>query len=95
MMRLPQRAILSIGLFVFSTSLLAQDAPASPQPPAQTTPAASDTEALAKATQNPVASLISVPLQNNSNFNVGPFNRTADVLTFSPWCRSASAKPGC
>jgi hypothetical protein len=29
---------------------------------------ASSTEALQKATQNPVASLISVPLQNNSNF---------------------------
>ena len=33
-------------------------------------PAATDTAALAKATQNPVASLISVPLQNNSNFGI-------------------------
>lgn len=30
---------------------------------------------LAKMTQNPVASLISVPLQNNLNFSTGPFNR--------------------
>jgi hypothetical protein len=39
---------------------------------------------LAKATQNPVASLISVPLQNNSNFAVGPFNRTQDVFNIQP-----------
>jgi hypothetical protein len=30
------------------------------------------TEALQKATQNPVASLISVPVQNNNNFGVNP-----------------------
>jgi hypothetical protein len=30
---------------------------------------------LAKATQNPVASLISVPLSNVANFNIGPFAR--------------------
>jgi hypothetical protein len=39
---------------------------------------------LAKATQNPVASLISVPIQNNSNFGVGPYNRTQDVLNIQP-----------
>ena len=38
------------------------------------------TEALQKATQNPVASLISVPVQNNSNFGVNPGYRTQDVL---------------
>lgn len=39
---------------------------------------------LAKATQNPVASLISVPIQNNSNFNVGPYDRTQNVLNLQP-----------
>lgn len=29
-------------------------------------------KALARAVQNPVASLISVPLQNNTNFDIGP-----------------------
>ena len=43
-----------------------------------------DTESLAKATQNPMASLISVPIQNNSNFNVGPYDRTQDVLNIQP-----------
>jgi|HubBroStandDraft_6_1064221.scaffolds.fasta_scaffold196413_3 hypothetical protein len=36
----------------------------------------SETEKLQKDTQNPVASLISVPIQNNNNFNIGPANRT-------------------
>jgi hypothetical protein len=42
------------------------------------------TEDLQKATQNPVASLVSVPLQNNSNFGVGPFDRTQNVLNIQP-----------
>ena len=41
-------------------------------------------EALQKATQNPVANLISVPLQNNTNFNYGPYNRDQDVLNIQP-----------
>jgi hypothetical protein len=43
-----------------------------------------DREKLAKAAQNPIADLISVPFQNNSNFNVGPFNRMQDVLNVQP-----------
>lgn len=40
---------------------------------------------LAKATQNPVASLISVPLQNFTDFNIGPFGRNRNtVLQFQP-----------
>ena len=41
--------------------------------------AESETE-LAKKTQNPVADLISIPLQNNTNFGIGPNNRTQNVL---------------
>jgi hypothetical protein len=44
----------------------------------------STTEALQKATQNPVASLISVPVQNNNNFGVNPGYRTQDVLNIQP-----------
>jgi len=43
----------------------------------------SNTE-LAKKTQNPVADLISVPFQNNFNFNTGPENRTVWVLNVQP-----------
>jgi hypothetical protein len=42
-----------------------------------------DTE-LAKKTQNPVADLISVPLQNNFNFSVGTRDAT---ITFSTCSR--------
>jgi hypothetical protein len=37
-----------------------------------------------KASQNPVASLISVPVQNNNNFGIGPYDRTQNVLNIQP-----------
>jgi opacity protein-like surface antigen len=43
-----------------------------------------DAERLARAAQNPIADMISVPFQNNANFNVGPFDRTQDVLNIQP-----------
>lgn len=46
--------------------------------------AATDTEALAKAAQNPVADMISVPFQNNFNFNTGPDNQVQWVLNVQP-----------
>ncbi len=45
---------------------------------------AEDNEALAKAAQNPVASLISVPFQNNFNFGIGPNEVTQWVLNVQP-----------
>lgn len=39
---------------------------------------------LAKAAQNPIANLISLPLQNNTNFNVGPLDQTQNVLNVQP-----------
>jgi hypothetical protein len=39
---------------------------------------------LQKATQNPVASMISVPIQNNSNFGIGPYDRIQNVLNIQP-----------
>jgi hypothetical protein len=40
--------------------------------------------ALAKATQNPVADLISVPFQLNNNFNYGPDNDYQGILNIKP-----------
>ncbi|KRE16824.1 neuromedin U [Bosea sp. Root381] len=39
---------------------------------------------LAKAAQNPIANMISVPLQNNINFGVGPYSRVQNVLNIQP-----------
>jgi len=55
-----------------------------PQANASNQEAANSTEALQKATQNPVADLISVPLQDNMNFGVGPYNGTQNVLNIQP-----------
>jgi hypothetical protein len=62
-------------------STFAQERPA---PAEQDKPAGGETEDLAKAAQNPVASLISVPLQNNTGFGVGPFDRNQNVLNVQP-----------
>jgi hypothetical protein len=53
----------------------------------QTAAAATNTDAFRKATQNPVASLISVPVQNNSNFGVNHGYITQDVLNIQPVVR--------
>ncbi len=39
---------------------------------------------LARAVQNPVADLISVPFQNNLNFNYGPNGHTQNLLNIQP-----------
>lgn len=39
---------------------------------------------LEKKIQNPVASLISVPFQNNTNFNYGFYERTQNILNIQP-----------
>ena len=41
-------------------------------------------EELAKQVQNPVANLISVPFQNNINFDVGPGGNTQNILNIQP-----------
>lgn len=43
-----------------------------------------DADALARAAQNPVAAMISVPFQNNTNLNYGPRNDTQNILNIQP-----------
>ena len=47
-------------------------------------PGEDSTEELARAAQNPVASMISLPFQNNTNFNFGPREKTQNVLNIQP-----------
>jgi hypothetical protein len=42
------------------------------------------TEQLAKDAQNPVAKMISIPFQNNINFNAGSQSRTQNILNIQP-----------
>ena len=71
-----------------STSAYAQNQPGSAEQQTSSSSPVSETAAadaeLQKAVQNPVASLISVPLQNNTNFGYGPYNRTQNVLNIQP-----------
>ncbi|MBT8333968.1 MAG: neuromedin U [Desulfobacterales bacterium] len=43
-----------------------------------------DNSDLAKQAQNPIANLISLPLQNNTNFGIGPDNETQNILNIQP-----------
>ncbi len=46
--------------------------------------AAEPSDDLQKQSQNPIADLVSVPFQSNTNFNAGPFNRTQEILNIQP-----------
>src|ERR1700743_132557 len=74
--------------FSWTMPLVAQDTPVGPvgtEVGTQETPAAAtNSDALRNAAQNPIASLISVPIQNNNNFGIGPSNRVQDNLNIQP-----------
>lgn len=65
---------------------LAQSSPqaAAAKPEADKPAVDTSTDALRKAAQNPVADMISLPFQNNTNFNVGPYNKPQNVLNIQP-----------
>jgi len=52
--------------------------------PATAQPAGPSAEDLAKAAQNPVAAMISVPFQSNTNFGYGPYGETQEILNIQP-----------
>jgi hypothetical protein len=88
-MRSNRGVVVTLAALLLSLApLFAQDTPVGvpgTQVATEQTPvAAAGTDALRKAAQNPIASLISVPVQNNSSFNIEPDNRTQDVLNIQP-----------
>jgi len=91
--------LVSLCVLLASISLPAQQQSSSPSKPTELLPvepegtevatqdtpaAAANADALRKAAQNPVASLISVPVQNNFNGGIDPGNRTQNVLNIQP-----------
>ncbi len=79
---------LALGIAV--TMLLANGARAQQQAteteaPREQAPAQHmDAGALARAAQNPVANMYSLPFQNNTNLNYGPRNHTQNILNIQP-----------
>lgn len=47
---------------------------------------------LAKIAQNPLANIISLPIQNNTNYNIGPFKRTQNITNIQPVIPFAEGK---
>jgi hypothetical protein len=79
----------ALTIFLLSTvPLFAQDAPVGPEGTSvatEATPAAaSNAEELRKQSQNPIASLISVPIQENWNFGIGSADRVQNVMNIQP-----------
>ncbi len=75
-------------LIPLALPLMAQDTPVGAEGTSvatEATPAAAvNTDALRNAAQNPVANLISVPIQENWNFGIGPADRTQNVMNIQP-----------
>ena len=78
--RIQSNALVLAILFFLATPVMAQDTTISGPQSASEGP----DRQLQKDVQNPVASLILVPLQNNTNFDSGPFSRTQNVLNTQP-----------
>lgn len=68
-----------VFVFLFiSTSLFAQD----------------DKQDAAKAAQNPLANIISLPLQNNTSFGYGDYDKTGNTLNIQPIIPFSLGKKG-
>ncbi len=80
------RVLRLLFLLMVACPLRGQDSQSNDkQPTAQNTVSpAEDSDALRKAAQNPVASLISVPIQENWNFGIQPGDRVQNVLNIQP-----------
>jgi len=64
--------LMAFGMLLYTTAGYGQDAQES------------DEAALAKATQNPLAAMYSLPFQNNTTFGNGPYERPQNVLNIQP-----------
>lgn len=91
-MNLSKRVSLAFGalvaLFPLTMQVMGQGAPVDPvghTVATDATPAAaSNADELRKQSQNPIASLISVPIQENWNFGIGPSDRVQNVMNIQP-----------
>src|SRR5262249_8835398 len=82
--------IMAVAFVLAATGVASAAEPEKVEPATESAEAEAAKEAelaaLAKATQNPVADLVSIPFQNNTNFGYGPSNNkgTQNVLNIQP-----------
>jgi hypothetical protein len=83
----PALGVLTV-ILLSTPSLVAQDTSVTPAgthvATEQTPVAVASAEELRKQSQNPIANLISVPIQENANFGIGTVNRVQNVLNIQP-----------
>lgn len=73
-----RRATMSIpAVFLAAAALLMSNSPAAAQED-------EDATALAKKVQNPIADMVSIPFQSNTNFRIGPRHGTQEILNVQP-----------
>ena len=80
---------MAVALALFGSSAFAQDEPKDEEFPYEESidydhDGDVDEGDLARAAQNPVGDLISLPFQNNMNFDVGPADRTQNIHNIQP-----------
>ena len=81
-------AVCLLGMLAFAHAMRGQQDPATGKsttgaPPEEDVSAAAQEES-ENAVHNPVASLTSIPLHNNTNSSLGSFNQKQDVLNIQP-----------
>ena len=80
----PPFAVLSTVLSVFLLTAVVPEGLAAQKGDGLIEPGEDEIAELARAAQNPVASMISLPFQNNTDFNFGPLDKTQNVLNVQP-----------
>ncbi len=75
MLSYQNKTAIIIGFILFPFFLKAQEKPAT---------SAESAQALADKLSNPVASMISVPFQNNTDWGIGAYNGSKNTLNFQP-----------
>jgi len=69
-----------LGIFIFSSAIVFAQEKEGDEPLSEEAQKA----ALAKATQNPLAAMYSLPFQNNTSYNLAPHSRNQNVLNIQP-----------
>jgi len=73
-----------LSIFAFLTNVMTSSFAYAAEGGATIEPDEDDTTELARAAQNPIASMISLPFQNNTDFNFCPKDKTLNTTKIQP-----------